>query len=269
MNNNIFHKTFSALIILLFFSSVNLFGQKRNDEKSKLEHFEFYSKSLEESRELTVYIPENFNSENSYNVIFCTDGQLINEQYKNKLDSIFSAKMLSPFVIIGVNSNEKKIPNSYFEYRYFEYVENQESDDLDLNSRFKRHLNFFVNEVDAFIKEKLELKVSSRYFYGVSNGAGFGVSMSKYYPELFSKYILYSMAGENYENLKWNTKKYPFFIIRYGNEELEPFIESSQKLSQYLSKEHYKHIFESYNGGHKREDWLDLFIKDLEKLSME
>jgi enterochelin esterase-like enzyme len=234
-------------------------------QKSNIEHFIFYSNSLKEDRELTVYIPANFNSEESYKVIFCTDGQLLNEQYKHKLDSVFTANTVSPFVIVGVNSNEKNAPNSYFEYRHFEYVENH-SDNPDLNNRFERHLNFFVNEVDKYIKEELNLKISNQYFYGVSNGAGFGVSLSKYYPNLFSKYILYSIAGENFKKLKWNAKQYPFFIIRYGDKEAEPLIKNNKKLSKYLLRNHYKHIFESYNGGHSRADWLNLFIKDIERL---
>jgi enterochelin esterase-like enzyme len=235
-------------------------------QESKLENFIFYSESLKELRELTVYFPESFNSDSSYKVVFCADGQFINEQYKIKLDSVYQIEGISPFVIIGVHSNEKETSNPYFTYRHFEYIENEKYDNSDLGYRFIRHLNFFVNEVDKYAKEELRLKISSKYFYGVSNGAGFGVSVSKYYPEIFSKYILYSMAGGNYKNLKWNSTKYPFFIIKCGSEEPEPFIECSKKFSKYLSKKHYKHLFEIYNGGHKREDWVNLFVEDIKKL---
>jgi len=232
-------------------------------EESRIEHFTLYSKSLGELREITVYIPENFKSENSYKTIFCTDGQFIDEKYKNKLDSIFNVKNVSPFVIIGIHSNKMEIIDSHFGYRYFEYIEDAMSDDSDLNSRFERHLDFFVNEVDQYIKEVFKLKINSKYFYGVSNGAGFGVSLSKYYPELFSKYIIYSMAGGNYKNLKWDTQNYPYFIIRYGKDELKPFKKSSREFSKYLSSKGYKHLSGIYYGGHKREDWLNQFIKDI------
>jgi enterochelin esterase-like enzyme len=237
-----------------------------NCQESKIEHFTFYSKSLEEHRKITVYFPENFRSENNYNAIFCTDGQFINEEYKNKLDSIFVTKNRTPFVIIGINSNEKEVLNSYFEYRNFEYLENMLSDDPDLSSRFERHMNFFVYEVDEYIKDTLQLRINSKFFYGVSNGAAFGISISKQYPELFSKYILYSIAGGNYKNLKWNSDKYPFFIIRYGRNEPKQLIKNNKAFSKHLSRNHYQHIFKSYNGGHNREDWLNLFIKDIEKL---
>ena len=248
--------------ILAYLTIINFcFGQE-----SRLENFTFYSKSLEELREITVYFPDSFAEEYTYNVIFCTDGQFIDEYYKHKLDSLFEMKTVIPFVIVGVNSNEKQIPNSILEYRNFEYLESNSSNNPDLNSRFKKHLTFFVSEVDEYVEKELKLKIGNKYFYGVSNGAGFGVSMSKYYPELFSKYILYSMAGENYKNLKWNGNQYPFFIIRCGDKEPEPFIEGSKKLSKYLTKKHYKHLFEIFNGGHKREDWLNLFIEDVKRL---
>ena len=255
------------LLSFLFFTNILAFSQPT---ESKLEHFEIYSKSLEELRELTVYLPANFNSETPYNVIFCTDGQLINEQYKHKLDSIISNKIVSPFVIIGVHSNEKLVPNSQFSYRSYEYKENWSSDssDPDLNTRFERHKSFFVNEVDIFIKEELNLKINGKYFYGTSNGAEFGVSLSKFYPELFSKYILYSGTAvyKNYKKIKWNPKNYPFLIIRYGDQELEPFIVGNKELSQFLTKKHYKHICESYHGGHDRAAWMEWFIKDIQKI---
>ena len=143
---------FFAFLVCLTISNF-CFGQE-----SKLEHFVFYSKSLDELREITVYFPDNFEEEYSHNVIFCTDGQFIDEQYKHKLDSIFGTKTVIPFVVVGVNSNEKQISNSIFEYRNFEYLENNPSDNPDLNSRFKRHLNFFVQEVDEYVKNELKLK---------------------------------------------------------------------------------------------------------------
>jgi len=236
-------------------------------QESKIECFNLYSKSLNESRELTIYFPMNFKLENHYSVIFCTDGQFLNnEECKQKLDSVFNIKNASPLIIIGVNSNENKIPNSYFEYRNFEYCENMMSEDSDLHYRFERHMIFFVKEVDDFIKEELKLKTNFKYFYGVSNGAGFGISISKYYPVLFSKYILYSIACENYKNLKFDLNKYPLFIIRYGENEVKPLIKNNKKFSKYLSRKRYPHVIESYNGGHERENWLNLFIEDIKKL---
>jgi enterochelin esterase-like enzyme len=189
------------------------------------------------------------------------------EQYKTKLDSLFSAGSVAPFVIVGTHSNEKEVPIN-LSYRNYEYSESfvcKDNND-DLCTRFERHLNFFVYEVDEYMREQRGLKINKRHFYGVSNGGAFGVSLAKYYPDLFSKYILYSSAGLYYKKLKWNREKYPFLIIRYGEFEIPLFIDNNVKFCKYLSKKKYQHICETFQGGHDREWWMNLFIEDLKKL---
>lgn len=236
-------------------------------QDSKIIHLNIESKYLNESRELTVYLPENFKQNKKYDVIYSTDGQFINDIFKVKLDSLFSLKKLKKFIVVGVHSNEREIPNSQLQYRNYEYVErSSNTKDPELGTRFKKHIDFFVNEVGQNVQNQLQFKIKDRYFYGTSNGAGFGVSLSKYYPDMFKKYILYSVAGENYKNINWNPKHYPFFIIRYGNKEFEPLIENNLNLSRYLKEHHYKHLFSSYEGNHKREDWLNQFVRDIKLL---
>src|SRR5690554_8224576 len=91
------------LILLLIFISLTACGQK-----DSLESVEMYSNALDEHRNLSVYIPENFNENREYNIIDCTDGQFINKEYKNKLDSLIDSKSIEPIIIIGVHSNEKR-----------------------------------------------------------------------------------------------------------------------------------------------------------------
>lgn len=236
-------------------------------QNSKIIHLNIESKYLNESRELTIYLPKNFKQNKKYDVIYNTDGQFINDIFKSKLDSLFSLKNTKQFIIIGINSNEREIPNSQLQYRNYEYVEsNSKAKDAELGMRFKKHLDFFVNEVGQNVQNQLQFKIKNKYFYGTSNGAGFGISLSKYYPKMFKKYILYSVAGANYINLNWNPKYYPLFIIRYGDKEFLPLIENNLNLSQYLNEHHYKHIFSSYEGNHKKEDWLNQFVSDIKLL---
>lgn len=248
-------------LLFIFLTSYNLFAQQ-----SVLKEIDFRSKYLNESRKVTIYLPEKFNSKNEYNVVFCTDGQFINTDYQNKLDSLFKTKIIKPFVIIGAHSNEKEIPNTYFSYRNYEYVEDfSETDDIDLSNRFQNHLQFFVNELQDSIANKIPLKIKHKYFYGVSNGAGFGVNMAKLYPKMFNKFFVYSIAGEKLNNNKWNNMNYPFFVIRYGDKENSILIENNIAFSEYLKKNNYNYSFEIYSGNHKREDWLKQFIKDVKQ----
>lgn len=251
------------IILLLILLSLSACGQH-----SKLDSFKIFSTALNENREISIYIPKNFNSEKEYNVIYCADGQFINKQYKNKLDNLIDSKSIEPIVIIGIHSNEKEIPDSYFEYRNYEYLESLGIGEKnpDLSNRFKNHLAFFIDEVPKEIENKYHLKVKNKYFYGVSNGAGFGISLASYHPDLFKKYILYSVAGAEYENLNWNLNEYPSLIIAYGNKENEILIENIYKFSDFLNSKGYKHILKKYEGGHKREDWLKQFTEDIKSL---
>lgn len=247
------------ILLLIFFTTANLFAQK-----SVLKQIDFRSKYLNESRKVTIFLPEKFNSKKKYNVVFCTDGQFINIDYQKKLDSLFTTKMVKPFVIIGAHSNEKEVPNTYFDYRNYEYVEDfSVTDDVDLSNRFQNHLQFFVNELQDSISKKISLKIKHKYFYGVSNGAGFGVNMAKQYPKMFDKFFVYSIAGEKYKNNKWNVNNYPFFVIRYGDKENSILTENNILFSEYLKKNNYKNSLHSYSGDHKREDWLKQFLKDV------
>ena len=247
------------ILLFILFTSINLFAQE-----SVLKEIDFRSKYLNESRKVTIYLAENFNSKKKYNVIFCTDGQFINRDYQNKLDSLFTTLTVKPFVIIGAHSNEKEIPNTYFSYRNYEYVEDfTETVDIDLSNRFQNHLQFFVNELQDSISKRISLKVKHKYFYGVSNGAGFGVNMAKRYPKLFDKFFVYSIAGEKLKNNKWNMTNYPFFVIRYGDKENSVLVENNILFSEYLKNNNYSNSFHPYSGAHKREDWLKQFIKDV------
>jgi len=251
-------------LLLLIFIIFTACGQK-----SPLESVEMHSEALNEDRNLSIYIPNEFDANKEYNVIYCTDGQFINAQYKNKLDSLIDSKIIEPIIIIGVHSNEKEIPDSYFEYRNYEYLESLGVGETnsDLSHRFQNHLTFFVDEVPKEIESKYHLKIKNKYFYGVSNGAGFGISLATYYPNLFKGYILYSIAGAEYENLNWDINKtYPFLLMAYGDEENENIIQSSEKFSTFLHEKKYPHTLKKYKGGHKREDWLEQFIEDMKLL---
>lgn len=252
------------IILLLILVSFSACGQH-----SKLDTFKIFSTALNENREISVYIPKNFEAEREYNIIYCTDGQFINEQYKNKLDSLIDSESIEPIVIIGIHSNEKEVSDSYFEYRNYEYLESLGvgEKNTDLSNRFKNHLAFFIDEVPKEMENKYHLKVKNEYFYGVSNGAGFGISLASYYPDLFKKYILYSVAGAEYENLNWQYDKYPNLIIAYGDKENESLIENIYKFSNYLNSKGYEHILKKYEGGHKRNDWLNQFIEDIKNLN--
>lgn len=238
-------------------------------QNSEIKKFSIQSNSLNETRDLTLYFPKKFSAKKKYNLIFMADGQFLNERYKSKIDSLIDNKLISEFIIVGVNSNETGIPNSYLQLRNYEYIENNDAEiGSDLYSRYRNHLEFFISEVDEYVKEYLKIKVKKRFFYGVSNGAGFGISLLDKYPNFFKSYILYSVAGANKDNLKKSNNKISNIIIRYGNQEPEPIIDYNIALAELIKSKNYKVTFSNYKGGHKRIDWLNNFIKDIQLIGL-
>lgn len=241
--------------------------------ESKIVIDTIFSTNLNEHRFISTYLPKGYTKSKTYPVIYSTDGQIIVDPYSKALDSIIATKVIPEFILVGVYSNEKKVPNSDSGCRNFEYIKGwaeewaDENDTL-LNSRFSNHFKFFSKEAINFIEKKYSVAKSKneRHFYGVSNGAGFGVTLGSENPDLFSNYLCFSMVGGNYENLKWTKSNFPYYYLSYGSEEPVQFIIASKKFDKFLTKKKFKHSLSIYDGGHDRKKWKKEFLKILPEI---
>ncbi len=225
-----------------------------------------YSEYLSEYRHLSIYLPKKFKTENEYPVIFATDGQLLEKiNYFQEIDSLISNNIIKPLIIVGVHSNVKKT-KSDIEYRNYEYIESLKSiNELNLSNRFINHLNFFIFEVINYFENKYYKKIKKNYiFYGCSNGAGFGISLSYKYPNIFKEFYLFSPLGFNELNI-YDTiySKNIIFNIVYGKNEIEPFIEKYNELEKKmtLNKLNFNKII--YDGNHNNVEWKREFFNIL------
>jgi enterochelin esterase-like enzyme len=270
MEKEYFFKSLGAIILLSLISCKVL---KENMEKplseSRIKIDTIFSTNLEESRLISTYLPKGYTKEKTYPVIYATDGQIVVDSYKQSVDSIIENKIIPEFIFVGVHSNETNVPNSGFSYRNYEYVKGwaDEKDTL-LNARFYKHYDFFTKEVLNFIQQKYSVtkEKKNRFFYGVSNGAGFGVTLGSENPNLFSIYICFSMAGGNYENLKWTNYNSPYYYLAYGNEEPYPLVIALEEFDQFLTQNNHDHSLHIYDGGHDRKKWESEFLNILSKI---
>ncbi|WP_432670364.1 alpha/beta hydrolase [Flavobacterium sp. SM2513] len=262
--------TTAILFILCVTSCVSIEKaiEKPNSE-SKIVIDTIFSTYLNEHRIISTYLPKGYTNENTYPVIYATDGQIIIDSYAKSLDSIIATKVIPEFILVGVYSNETIVPNSEFEYRNFEYIKDwaDENDTL-LNSRFSNHFKFFSEEAINLIEKKYSVAKSKngRHFYGTSNGAGFGVTLGSENPDLFSNYLCFSMAGGNYGNLKWTESNFPYYYLSYGSEEPFPLIIAIKEFDEFLTQKKFKHSLNIYNGGHDRKLWKKEFLKILPEI---
>ncbi len=240
-----------------------------------------YSKYLKEYRKHNVYLPKDFNSNKSYPMIFSTDGGTNLTDKKTELDSLINNKIIKPIIFIASFSNSKIADSTsttlgngkkvYLNYRNFEYVDRKpiRLEDSLLIDRFSNHKLYFTNELITQTEKiyNQKAKKENRYFYGVSNGAGFGLSLLNSNPELIGTYICFSTFGGDIQTNVWNEKtKYPNLYLRYGSE--EPFFlkdEAEYLISKYTASNSFIETKE-FEGGHNNKFWKKDFIEIINRV---
>lgn len=270
------------ITLLAFFS---LFISCNTSKKTILNESKYYtdsiySISLAEYRKHNIYLPKGFNSKTKYPIIYATDGYDINGKnfIKAPLDSLINNKIIQPIIYIESHSNNKiadSTSSTYgdgrkvkYNYRNFEYVENQTTDSI-LSKRFDNHMNYFINEMIIHIEKELNQKNNkeNRYFHGVSNGAGFGMSLLNKHPELIGTFLCFSTFGGNIQTNTWKKNFiYPNLYLIYGIQ--EPFfLKDDADFIKLLYQDSNSFVeIRSFDGGHDYKIWNNELINYLTKM---
>ena len=237
-------------------------------KQSELFSDTLYSESFGENRLLTIYLPKGFKKSKTYPVIYMADGQLLIQSYVKSIDSLIDKKLIPEIVIIGVNSNETFIPSMGLEYRNFEYLKNLHGGKDTLNLRFDKHFKFFTSEVVQYAEKKYSVsnKKEDRTFYGISNGADFGVTIAQDKPDLIGHFILCSIVQGSKDPFAWTKENCPNFFLATGDEEDEMVQEEAKRLGAYLTQISMPYDLVFYHGGHERKKWEAQFIAYLPKV---
>lgn len=250
-----------------------------SNSESKFYTDSIYSRHLAEYRKHNIYLPIDFDSENEYPIFYATDGStnIKNSFIKKTLDSLIGNQIIRPIIYVESHSNSKIAESTinrmdnvmiYLQYRNFEYAKyiNIESIKPKLADRFKNHMKYFKDELITNVEKQLNQKLEKedRYYYGVSNGAGFGLSLLNSYPNKIGSFLCFSTYGEKIQSFTWEDKfNYPKLYLRYGSE--EPFFlkqDAEFLKSKYDELGLFSDISE-YDGGHDYEKWNENFINIL------
>ncbi|WP_231632448.1 esterase family protein [Mangrovimonas sp. TPBH4] len=234
-----------------------------------------YSKNLSEYRKHSVYLPKEFNPSKQYPIMYANDGNSNLTQKKHLLDSLIANQIIKPLIFVASFSNSKIADSTstttgdgkkvYLTYRNFEYIDRQpfrEEDSL-LIHRFKNHKAYFIEEFIPEIESKYRQKPEkdNRYFYGVSNGAGFGMSLLNSHPNIIGTYLCFSTFGGDIQSYTWHSNiQYPNLYLRYGSE--EPFFlkeDAEFIMAKYTALKAFAEIQE-FEGGHDNSLWNETFI---------
>ena len=273
-------------LIIIGFICFSLFSCK-NEKSNTTSESIFYTDSifsnhLNDYRKHNVYLPKGFDTEKQYPIIYATDGSKSTEIsfYKFVLDSLIENKIIKPTIYIGSHSNSKIADSSgtlgngdkmYLAYRYFEYVYQYYADTHkpELANRFENHMQYFSNELISSVENKFNQKLTKedRYFYGVSNGAGFGLHLLNTHPESIGTYLCFSTFGGDIQTNAWKSNvDYPKLYLEYGSEEPIFLKQDAEFLkSKYKELNSYTEINE-FQGGHDYKIWNEKFTAIISKI---
>ena len=276
-----------TLIFTIGIIVLSIISCQSNKLESNLESEYFtdsiYSKHLNEYRKHNVYLPKGFNKEKAYPIIYKTDGGRIRENsfYKTTLDSLIDNKIIKPLILISSHANTKIADSTsvtrgngdkvYLQYRNFEYTNNYVSTSKDslLRGRFKNHKLYFKDELIPTVETKFNQKLNKeqRYFHGVSNGAGFGMSLLNSHPNIIGTYLCFSTFGGNTQTNAWKEGvEYPKVYLEYGSN--EPFFlkEDAEFLKSKYDELDLELEINEFQGGHDHIIWQKKFIEIISKI---
>jgi enterochelin esterase-like enzyme len=142
------------------------------------------SEALDETRDLSVYLPPDYDPEQTYLVIYMADGQSL-PQFAPFLEPLIAAGDLPPILIIGVHSS---FGSPGHDLRAEDYIPTMNPD------RFAAHERFFTVEVRRYAETEFGAAAdrAQRVVFGYSNGGVFAAAMGLRHPELYAHILAFS-----------------------------------------------------------------------------
>ncbi|MCB0472300.1 MAG: alpha/beta hydrolase [Flavobacteriaceae bacterium] len=185
-----------TILFLLFLSHFTFLNAQQSDPVKPLvigEVRTLYSDVLHEDRILNIYLPDNYNEEESYPILYLLDGSM-NEDFMHitGLFQFFNLQFNMPeFIIVGIANVDRKR-----DFTYPTTLEDQKKD-LPTSGHSEAFIRFIETELQPFV-EKTYKTTNTRYLIGQSLGGLLATEILLKKPDLFSHYLIVSPS------LWWN-----------------------------------------------------------------
>ena len=236
----------------------------RTSRGSAFQEYTVESKSTDSDRRIGVYIPDGYSPKNTYPVIYMEDGLVYTSgNYRHLMDSLIDNRIIKPLIMVCSYEDKSPIKGYNIARRNAEYVETIASGDSVLQNIFDNHLNYLINELIPFIEKNYSVSKErdGRTYYGTSNSADFGLTLSMMHPELMHEYWCFSPVFSDmtrYGMLKESTD----YQITWGaKEEAGMSFDYFPALMQSIRKRGGNVHSWAFDGGHDRDKWQEEFIK--------
>jgi enterochelin esterase-like enzyme len=159
---------------------------KSNPLQGRVQDRKLDSEALNERRDLTIYYPPDYDSSQTYPVMYLADGQAVWD-FSTRIEVLILAGDIPPMLLVGVHSGD---------YRAEEYLPSMRS------VRFAQHEEFFTRELRLWAEETLGAspEASQRMVYGHSNGGTFAAAMALQHPDIYGIAFPFSVSQSPFDS---------------------------------------------------------------------
>lgn len=187
----------------------------------KIERISNFKSKYVDQRNIDVWLPDNYNKNNKYEVIYMQDGQMLFDslatwnkkewQVDETLSQLIKDKKIEDCIVVGIWNNDKYRFSEYFPQKYLntlsenfkkEYITNY----LQNKPQSDSYLKFIVEELKPIIDNKYATKPEKEFTFMMGSSMGGMISMYAVseYPDVFGGAACISIAWisqytKNYE----------------------------------------------------------------------
>lgn len=161
---------------------------------------QFESKHFD-SRDILVWLPENYSPKEEYAVLYMHDGQMLYDKNTSwnkqswEVDSLANALITSgrtiPFIVVGIYNYDNTRLHDYMPRRVFDYLPEEELIEKEMVDPdaivSDNYLRFLVEELKPFIDKEYPTRPEAQYTAIAGSSAGGLISLYALceYPEVF------------------------------------------------------------------------------------
>lgn len=224
-------------------------------KQGKVKDYKIKSKILNNTREISIYTPYNYDPNKEHDLLFVFDSKAYQSKVPTPiiLDNLINEKKIKPTIAVFISNISRK----------------SRSEELPPNKNFA---DFLAKELLPFVKTKV--KINHKKENTILTGSSYGGLASAYvafiYPEIFGKVL--SQSGSFWWNFReegksqWLTKQFEkaenkeiVFYLNAGVYETGQFkidiLESNRYLYKVLKKKNYEVKYEEFQTSHDYFAW--------------
>lgn len=239
-------KNLVYLLIILIFNSLSSQKIEKLDKTQfwiyggEIHRVENFSSQHVAQRNVDIWLPNNYNENKKYSVIYMHDGGALFGKRtsqgmfgaKWKVDEVatklLAENKLKEFIIVGIYNTGMTRWNEYYPEKSFNYLDQNFKDSLGIlyesELRYSKlmadnYLKFIIEELKPFIDKEFSVysNVEETYIAGSSMGGLISMYATFEYPEVFSRAACISThwLGSGKNKSGEYDKRFPFSIFEY------------------------------------------------------